>query len=90
MVQKKISEEVGSEKTYIIRGRIRFGMICPFFIALVSIVAVSIFFFDFYLDQTLDMSIRDTYFKHTHEIIQDIIQVKKNDFMLSQNELQIS
>lgn len=73
MGTKKFAEEVSNEKSYIIRGRIRFGMICPFCIALVSIVSVSIFFFDFYLEQTLDMSIRDTYFKHTHEIIQDII-----------------
>ena len=87
MANKKFIEDNDQKKTYIIRGRIRFGMICPFFIALVAIVTVSIFFFYFYLDETLNMSIRDTYYKHTHEIIQDIIQVKKNDFLLSQNEL---
>ena len=87
MGNKKFIEDNDQKKTYIIRGRIRFGMICPFFIALVAIVSVSIFFFYFYLDETLNMSIRDTYYKHTHEIIQDIIQVKKNDFLLSQNEL---
>ena len=87
MANKKFIEDNDQKKTYIIRGRIRFGMICPFFIALVAIVTVSIFFFYFYLDETLNMSIRDTYYIHTHEIIQDIIQVKKNDFLLSQNEL---
>ena len=69
MANKKFIEDNDQKKTYIIRGRIRFGMICPFFIALVAIVTVSIFFFYFYLDETLNMSIRDTYYKHTHEII---------------------
>lgn len=36
------------------------------------------------------MSVESIYYAHTHSILGDIIQVKKNDFMLSQNELKIS
>jgi hypothetical protein len=36
------------------------------------------------------MSVENLFFAHTDAILNDIIQVKKNDFMLSQNELKIS
>jgi hypothetical protein len=36
------------------------------------------------------MSVESIFLAHTHSIVGDIIQVKKNDFMLSQNELKIS
>jgi hypothetical protein len=42
------------------------------------------------LNTTLDMSVESIFYAHTHSIVGDIIQVKKNDFMLSQNELKIS
>ena len=36
------------------------------------------------------MSVENVFIAHTLTILKDIIQVKKNDFMLSQHELQIS
>ena len=36
------------------------------------------------------MSVESIFLAHTYSIVGDIIQVKKNDFMLSQNELKIS
>ena len=36
------------------------------------------------------MSIENMFLSHTHSMVQDIIQVKRNDFMLVQNELKIS
>ena len=38
----------------------------------------------------MDMSVESIFFAHTHSIMGDIIQVKKNDFALAQNELKIT
>mmetsp|Transcript_14635 Transcript_14635/g.22694 ORF Transcript_14635/g.22694 Transcript_14635/m.22694 type:complete len:107 (+) Transcript_14635:89-409(+) len=65
-------------------------MICTFIVSLILISAVSIAFFFIFLDVTLDMSVESIFIEHTHSIVGDIIQVKKNDFMLSQNELKIA
>ena len=47
-------------------------------------------FFFIFLEYTLEMSVQSIFLAHTYSIVGDIIQVKKNDFMLSQNELKIS
>ena len=65
-------------------------MICTFVVSLVLISSVSITFFFVFLDTTLKMSVESIFYAHTYSIVGDIIQVKKNDFMLSQNELMIS
>jgi hypothetical protein len=78
------------EVTYLVRRKIRRGMICTFVISLLLISCVSIAFFFMFLDTTLDMSVESIFYAHTHSIVGDIIQVKKNDFMLSQNELKIA
>lgn len=81
-------EEV--EKTYLVRRKIRWGMICTFVVSLLLISTVSIMFFFIFLEYTLEMSVQSIFLAHTYSIVGDIIQVKKNDFMLSQNELKIS
>jgi hypothetical protein len=88
----KPSDQVLKEKpkTYLIRRKISWGMICTFVISLLLILIVSISFFFFFLDQTLEMSVVSIFISHTHSIVGDIIQVKKNDFMLAQNELKIA
>ena len=69
--------------TYLVRQKICRGMICTFVISLLLISSVSIAFFFIFLDTTLDMSVESIFLAHTHSIVGDIIQVKKNDFMLS-------
>ena len=76
--------------TYLVRKKICYGMICSFVQTLVIISSCSIAFFFTFLNTTLDMSVESIFYAHTQSIIEDIIQVKKNDFMLSQNELLIS
>lgn len=66
-----------------IKSRIECGMISTFVISLTIILGVSIFFFFNFLEQTLEMSVRAVFISHTNSIVKDIIQVKKNDFMLS-------
>ena len=78
------------EKTYLVRRKIRWGMICTFVVSLLLISTVSIMFFFIFLEYTLEMSVQSIFLAHTYSIVGDIIQVKKNDFMLSQNELKIS
>ena len=78
------------EKTYLVRRKIRWGMICTFVVSLLLISTVSIMFFFIFLEFTLEMSVQSIFLAHTYSIVGDIIQVKKNDFMLSQNELKIS
>ena len=78
------------ETTYLVQRKICRGMICTFVISLLLISSVSIAFFFIFLDTTLDMSVESIFYAHTHSIVGDIIQVKKNDFQLSQNELKIS
>ena len=58
-------------------------MICTFVFSLLLISGVSIAFFFVFLNTTLNMSVESIYYAHTHSILLDIIQVKKNDFMLS-------
>jgi hypothetical protein len=65
-------------------------MICTFVVSLLLISSVSIAFFFVFLKITLRMSVESIFIAHTYSIVGDIIQVKKNDFMLSQNELKIS
>lgn len=65
-------------------------MIFCFVTALVIIAIISIFFFTGFMENVLTMSVENLFFAHTHSILNDIIQVKKNDFKLSQNELKIS
>jgi hypothetical protein len=65
-------------------------MICTFVVSLLLISSISIAFFFIFLDVVLDMSVESIFYAHTHSILGDIIQVKKNDFMLSQNELKIT
>lgn len=87
-VQSSVIKE--QDVTYLVRRKICRGMICTFVISLLLISCVSIAFFFLFLDTTLDMSVESIFYAHTHAIVGDIIQVKKNDFMLSQNELKIS
>ena len=47
-------------------------------------------FFYMFLDQTLNLSVLSIFYAHTHSIVQDIIQIKRNDFILVQNELKSS
>jgi hypothetical protein len=49
----------------------------------VLISSVSITFFFVFLETTLKMSVESIFYAHTYSIVGDIIQVKKNDFMLS-------
>ena len=89
----KSGEEIvkdSSSKTYVIQRRIECGMIATFVISLLIILGVSIFFFYYFLDQTLEMSVENVFIAATFSVVKDIVQVKKNDFMLAQNELLIS
>jgi capsular polysaccharide biosynthesis protein len=76
----KVTEQ---ETTYLIQRKICRGMICTFVVSLVLISSVSITFFFVFLDTTLKMSVESIFYAHTYSIVGDIIQVKKNDFMLS-------
>ena len=77
-------------KTYLVRRKISRGMICTFVISLLLILFVSIAFFFVFLEDTLEISVESIFIAHTHSIVGDIIQVKRNDFMLAQNELKIA
>lgn len=77
------------KKTYLIRRKICRGMICVFVFSILLILVSSIMFFFIFLDYTLEMSIESILISHSYSIVGDIIQVKKNDFMLAQNELKI-
>lgn len=54
------------------------------------ISAFSIGSFYIFLQDTLTFSIESIFYAHTQSIVEDIVQVKKNDFILSQSELKIS
>ena len=43
-----------------------------------------------FLDDTLNLSVVSIFDAHTYSIVKDIIQVKRNDLMLVQNELKAS
>jgi hypothetical protein len=77
-------------KSFVVRQKICRLMICAFGMVLVIIALISIIFFNSFVNKVLDMSVVNIFYVHTHSILNDIIQVKKNDFMLSQNELKIS
>jgi hypothetical protein len=66
-----------------VRRKICRGMICTFVVSLLLISSVSIAFFFVFLKITLEMSVESIFLAHTYSIVGDIIQVKKNDFMLS-------
>jgi hypothetical protein len=82
---KSKSEAVVKEqhKTYLVRRRICRGMISAFILSLILISSVSIAFFYYFLNVVTDMSVESIFIAHTYSIVGDIIQVKKNDFMLS-------
>ena len=65
-------------------------MIGTFLCSLLIILIASIMFFYMFLDQTLNVSVLSIFYAHTHSIVQDIIQIKRNDFILVQNELKSS
>ena len=80
----------GERKTYLIRRQICRGMICTFAAGLLLLSGLSVAWCVAFLDRVLDMAIRDVFFADTYSIAKDIMEVKANDFMLSQNELRIS
>ena len=78
------------QKTYLVQRRIRRAMIGTFLCSLLIILVASIIFFYMFLDSTLDLSVVSIFDAHTYSIVKDIIQVKRNDLMLVQNELKAS
>ena len=85
-----IQELKEPRKRYVVRQKICEGLIGAFGVVLLLIAIISIMFFHQFLTRVLNMSVENIFFAHTHSILNDIIQVKKNDFKLSQNELKIS
>lgn len=78
------------QKTFLVQRRIRRAMIGTFVCSLLIILIASIIFFYEFLDSTLNLSVVSIFDAHTYSIVKDIIQVKRNDFMLVQNELKAS
>lgn len=78
------------QKTYLVQRRIRCAMIGTFVCSLMIILVASIIFFYMFLDDTLNLSVVSIFDAHTYSIVKDIIQVKRNDLMLVQNELKAS
>ena len=85
----KASED-DSGTTYLVQRKICRGMICTFVLSLIIIAVASSRFFSYFIDQTLGMSVSNMYLSHLNAMVQDVIQVKRNDFMLVQNELKIA
>ena len=79
-----------AKKTYLVQRRIRCAMIGTFVCSLLIILIASIIFFYMFLDSTLNMSVVSIFDAHTYSIVKDIIQVKRNDFILVQNEMKAS
>lgn len=71
-----------AKKTYLVQRRIRCAMIGTFVCSLLIILLASIIFFYYFLQMTLDMSVVSIFDAHTYSIVQDIIDVKLNDFTL--------
>lgn len=65
-------------------------MIGTFVCSLLIILIASIIFFYMFLDITLNLSVVSIFDAHTYSIVKDIIQVKRNDFILVQNEMKAS
>ena len=65
-------------------------MIFIFIISLLFVAIISIGFFYYFLEEVLQISIENVYIANTINLINDIIQVKKNDFMLSQHDLKVT
>ena len=65
-------------------------MMCTVFWGMLIVTAISITFFYAFLDDSLHKFVENVYIAQTFIIMKDIIQVRKNDFMLLQQELQIS
>ena len=65
-------------------------MICTFVGSLLFLTFISMFYFFNLLENTIQMSLQSVFLSHQNSIVKDIIEVKKNDFMLCQNELKLS
>jgi hypothetical protein len=66
------------------------SMIGTFLGSLVFLTGISLVFFFGLLENTIHMSLQSVFLSHQNSIVKDIIEVKKNDFMLCQNELKLS
>ena len=62
-------------------------MVLTFIACFVLVLVLSYSFFFYYTDYTLDISVENIFYSHIYQIMRDIIKLKKNDFLLSQNEL---
>jgi len=65
-------------------------MIFTFVGSLIFLTFISMFYFFNLLENTIHMSLQSVFLSHQNSIVKDIIEVKKNDFMLCQNELKLS
>ena len=65
-------------------------MICIFVISLMFVASISIGFFYYFLEQVLELAVENVYIANTINLINDIIQVKKNDFKLTQHDLMVT
>ena len=86
----KVSQNDEETTTYVVRQKICRGMICTFLLSLIIITVASLWFFIYFIDETLELSVTNTFLAHLNAMVQDVIQVKRNDFMLVQNELKIA
>ena len=87
---KGTTGEARESKSYLTQRKISGAMICTFVVSLGLLSSVSVAYFVVFLEITLDMSVHSIFIAHTHSIVGALVQVKKNDFMLSQNELRVS
>ena len=78
------------QKIYLVQRHIRCSMIGTFVCSLLIILTASIAFFYMFLQRTLDISVISIFDAHTYSIVNDIVEIKRNDFMLVQNELMAS
>ena len=62
-------------------------MVFTFVGSFLLILFLSFYMFFYYMNFELDNSVEGIFYSHIYQIMQDIIKLKKNDFILSLNEL---
>jgi len=76
--------------TYVLGRKIFKALVLIFVVSFLLILGVSFIFFFVFMDSTLDVSVESIFYAHTYQTMRDIIKLKKNDFILSQNELRVA
>ena len=61
------------DKIYLVRRRICLAMVCTFVLSLALITALSLFFFYYFLELILGLTIENIFIAHTYYIVNDII-----------------